>query len=205
MPLTATYEQVHPAQTIQELETAQKQHLVMEHGTSAVTCVAFSPQGNIVASASNNTIGLWGVETGGLLRTLKAQGEIEEMAFSANGAMIAGSGQNGMIWVWKAKTGMLVRKWRAKSGAVKCVAFSPTEPLLAASGDKGAVLLWDVMSGKLNKVLHGIYSPHSGARNGYCASNYTGINSFDTRVGPHVWPDRDHRLAPRKTANAWPF
>ncbi len=60
--------------------------------------IAFSPDGSLLATASNENIELWNVVTGELLR--KINGSFNRLAFSSDGKLLVGSLNDGRIQYW---------------------------------------------------------------------------------------------------------
>ncbi|KOR27838.1 hypothetical protein TI04_12430 [Achromatium sp. WMS2] len=132
--------------------------------TNWVRSVAFSPDGASLASASDdNSIKLWRVADGELLRTLTDHytNAMNSVAFSPDGASLAsGSGNifgkdDNTIKLWRVADGALLRTFTGHTSDVNSVAFSP-DGLSLASGsgnifgkDDNTIKLWRVADGKL--------------------------------------------------------
>jgi WD40 repeat protein len=71
--------------------------------TGTVNSVAFSPNGQILASASSDhTIKLWHVNSGKLLDTLSGHnGWIWSVTFGADGRTLISGGWDGTVKIWK--------------------------------------------------------------------------------------------------------
>ena len=136
--------------------------------TSVVNSVAFSPDGNTIASGSGHWGGyeskysdgeevrLWNVHTGELIKTLTGHKDVvSSVAFSPDGNLIVSgdwydwdgylsSGTwSGEIRVWDAHTGEHLKSLKGHTGGVSSLAFSSDGKILASGRTDGTVLLWD--------------------------------------------------------------
>ena len=68
---------------------------------SIVWSVAFSPDGNALASASlDGSVRLWNVESGQLITTLGHTDEAYSVAFAPDGKTLASAGEDGTVLLW---------------------------------------------------------------------------------------------------------
>ena len=81
--------------------------LTLKGHTGSVTSVAFSPDGQRLASASRDgTVKVWDAATGQEIRTLKGHtGGVMSVAFSPDGKRLASASADETVKVWDAATG----------------------------------------------------------------------------------------------------
>ena len=117
-----------------------------------VNSVAFSPDGEIIASASDDkNIILWS-NSGEKLQTLKEHKEsVNSVAFSPDGKIIASASDDKTIKLWS-KKGKLLQTLDKHKGAVKSVTFTPDGKTIASISDDNTIKLWS-KSGKYYKLL----------------------------------------------------
>ena len=129
----------------------------LEGHTDNVWSVAFSPNGNMLASASwDQSVRLWNVNTGRLLHTLTEHtNEVLSVAFSPDGNTLASADWDGTIHLWNPRNGNLKRTLTEHRGGVTSVAFSPDGETLASGSADQTVGLWNPNNGKLKRTLTG--------------------------------------------------
>ena len=129
----------------------------------SINSIVFSPDGKIIASASDDkTVRLWNPHTGLLIQTLKHTAHVKDVVFSADGKTLISAGDDG-IRIWNSNT--------AESNdfieiPAVSVVFSPDGKTLV-SGSSDGIRVWDAHTKELLKTIVGysdsvssvVYSP----------------------------------------------
>jgi WD40 repeat protein len=125
--------------------------------TDRVLCMAFSPDGTLLATTSaDQAVRLWQTATGIHLRTLTGHTRwASDMAFSPDGTLIATAPYNQTVGLWQTATGTRVRTLTGHTGDVKGVAFSPDGTLLATASADQTVGLWQTTTAEHIRTLIG--------------------------------------------------
>src|SRR5205823_14952537 len=102
------------------------------------TCIAFSPDGKLLAAGSAaGRVRLWTVG-GRLVRVLDGhQGPVWSLSFAADGRTLATAGEDGTARLWELATGQERARLTGHRGRVFAVAFAPDGTTLATGGSDG--------------------------------------------------------------------
>jgi WD40 repeat protein len=126
--------------------------------TGKIFAVIFSPDGDLLASASEDkTVKLWDVQTGTLVRALSGHTKgVDTVALGPDGRLLASASDlDKIVELWDVQTGAVVRTLTGHGKGVSSMAFSPDGGLLASATGGGKVELWDVQTGALVRTITG--------------------------------------------------
>ncbi|MFP5271772.1 WD40 domain-containing protein [Coleofasciculus sp.] len=124
----------------------------LEGHSDIVWDVSFSPDGELIASASRDgRVKLWRPD-GTLVTTLQGhQDSVTSVSFSPDSQLIASSSWDGTVKLWR-RDGTLVRTLSGHNDYIYSVTFSPNGKRLASTGADGMVRLWQV-DGQLIRTI----------------------------------------------------
>lgn len=115
-----------------------------------VLSVSFSPDSkNLLSTSADNTVMLWGSDSGEMLNKLVDHVISPYVAISSDGELVASGSEDGNIYLWKLSEGRIIRTLEGHTSAVRSLAFNQQGSKLASASDDGTVKLWDFNSGDL--------------------------------------------------------
>ena len=124
------------------------------HGHAGAVCsVAWSPDGDFIASGGGGTdrsVRVWEAATGQTLYTFRGHtGDVWSLDWSPDGSRLVSGSLDGSVRIWDATMGaeLPLYTYGGHTGAVLTVAWSPDGKLIASGGHDGTVQLWNPFTG----------------------------------------------------------
>jgi WD40 repeat protein len=122
-----------------------KQVLSLPGFTTPVTSLAFSPDGKLLATGSDDQkIRIWDMSNGQDVHELGPVGLHMHLAFSPDGSLLIAGTANGTITIWVTATWTQIASLTASSGMVTGVAFTPDGKFIISGAEDGVIRLWAV-------------------------------------------------------------
>lgn len=122
----------------------------------AILSVGLSSDGEILAAASANDVGLWRATEGIPMHMLSGHTDwVRSISFSPDNELLASGSSDGTVRLWDIGRGECLRVLQSDAGRVWSVAFDPGGINLAAGCSDNNVQLWDAASGKLKRAFSG--------------------------------------------------
>jgi len=128
---------------IYSTKTGEVQHKIKKH-TDWVTAVAFSPDGEMLATADRNGgISVWDPDNAQELYTLAGHKlAVTSLSWRGDSKLLASASEDGTVKLWEMKEGKQVKSWTAHGLGVLSVNYSHEGKLITCGRDN-AITLWD--------------------------------------------------------------
>ena len=156
-PLGQTSEQTSE-QTSDEFDAEPAAALTLEGHEDWVRSVAFSPDGKLLATGSeDHTVRIWDIRTGKAggnpLHVLQGHGGwIRSVAFSPDGRTIAAAGDANTLRLWH-RDGYRLKTFYGHTDWIRSIAFSPSGRYIASASDDQTVKIW-TLDGQVQQTFN---------------------------------------------------
>jgi WD40 repeat protein len=133
-----------------DVETGKEVLPRFEGHTDDVVGVAFSPDGELVVTASiDKLVKVWDFETRKEVKSLEGHtASVNSAVFSPDGTMVLTASDDGTARLWDVQTEQEVRRFTGHVGQVSQAVFSSDGKWIVTGGDDNTARLWDVQSGQ---------------------------------------------------------
>jgi RNA polymerase sigma factor (sigma-70 family) len=132
-----------------------KEVRTLQGHTDGILCLAYSPDGKTLVSASaDGTLRLWDPDKGTERQSLAGhEGAVRWVVWSHDGKQLASTGADGTVRLWDPDKGTEVHSFKAHDGGAFGIGFSPDGKKLVSCGNDKTARLWD-LSARPCKELH---------------------------------------------------
>ena len=140
-----------------DIETTKLKAMLRGH-EDYIDHLAFSPDGNTLASVSDSSVYLWDTTHCEIIMSITRDidnGYINFVAFSPSGDTLATGNWDDTVSLWRVATGELTATLKGHTAHVQSVAFRPDGNTLASGSSDGTVCLWDVETATYETTLIG--------------------------------------------------
>jgi streptogramin lyase len=145
-------EDFKPSERIKEIEKKYPELFdqTLTGHTGAVANVAVSPDGKTLVSVGNdNTVRLWNVATGKLLKTLEGHTAwVGSVVITPDSNSVITAGGDNIIRVWDLKTQKEVKKLEGHTVAIRGLALTAGGKTLISGASDKTCRAWDLATGK---------------------------------------------------------
>jgi hypothetical protein len=132
---------------IYSVSTGEVQHRIKKH-TDWVTAVAYSPNGQMLASADRNgAICIWDPDSGQELFTLTGhKNAVTALSWRSDSKLLASASEDGTARLWDVQEAKQVKSWTANPGGALCISFAADGQLVTCGRDN-ALTIWNANGG----------------------------------------------------------
>jgi WD40 repeat protein len=126
--------------------TGMRSPYLLRHPTGPIEALAISPDGRWLASAGENSVRVFVLASGELLREIELEGRPFAIAISADSLIVAIGDSAGNIYLASPDMQQGVQTLRGRT-PISALAFGQTRELLASGSADGDLVLWDTLAG----------------------------------------------------------
>ncbi|KAL5598574.1 uncharacterized protein BROUX77_006408 [Berkeleyomyces rouxiae] len=175
---------------------------ILEGPGGPLTFVVFSPNGELIASLSDdNSIQLWRSDDGTYVSEVMChQDRVQSIVFSPDSTLLASASDDQTIILWGTDDGSCLNELKGHEGGVNSVDFSPDGMLIVSGSGDHTVRLWKSHDGSFLRQLSGhdsvvysvVFSP-DGTLVASCSMDHV-IRLWKTETGTCLRQLVDHEL-----------
>ncbi len=123
--------------------------------SESVQAIAITPNGETLVSGSyDNTVKLWNLKTGKLIKTLEGHKEaVTSVAITPDGQILASGSNDNTVKVWDSKSGELLRTLDTNKAAVTSIIINPDGENLISANTNKTIKFWNLKTGELQRTL----------------------------------------------------
>jgi len=134
---------------IYSTKTGELEHKIKKH-TDWVTALAFSPNGEMLATADRNGgITVWDADNAQeLFTTVGHKGAVTALSWRSDSRLLASSSEDGTAKLWENTEGKQAKTWNAHTGGALGIAYSHDGQFVTCGRD-GSVVTWNADGSKL--------------------------------------------------------
>jgi len=130
------------------VRTGEKTPHVLKGHEGPVIALARAAGTTLASAGADGKVLIWDVAEFKVKQTISPGGIIRTLAFSPEGSLLAGAGDESVVYLWESATGKQKAKLEGHTDWVWSLAFTPDGKQLASGGSDGTVLFWDVPNSK---------------------------------------------------------
>jgi len=150
----------HPS-FAQEKEIQPIPKVILHKNDRHIWCVAYSPDGQLIAGGGGGYVGtsgelkVWDLKTQKLIVDLTEPASVRWVVFSPDGKLLATAEHDRTAKLRDIKTGKTLRVFKGHTSGLDTVAFSPDGKKLATTSWDKTAKIWDLNTGEVLLTLEG--------------------------------------------------
>lgn len=130
--------------------------IVLSGGESEINCIAWSPNGQLLALASGRTINIWDVEHDIILARLEGhKGIVAGITWSPDGQTLASGSYDRNIRIWDANGWGFIETLTGHKREITCIAWSHDGEKIASGSSDNTIRIWNAKTRKTFAILKG--------------------------------------------------